>query len=132
MKVYKQKDKIIFEFPAEQPRYNPYMGDDPVGTHPTFTGIIVPQKNSTELEIGFACVIDMDYKGKEDQWSDIQVHWDGDKDSFIKKCEELGMSWFEYRRCAKCRGPIYGAAVSSKELDEKYGGPVCHITCDDE
>lgn len=124
MKVYKQDGKIIFEFPEELPRSNPWTEGD-VGSFPYFTGIIVPQKNCSDPEMGFAGTIDMDYKGKPDQWSDIIVHWHGEKEDFIKKCEELGVEHFEYIRCAKCKGPIYGTATFSK------GGPVCTFTCEE-
>ena len=129
MDIYKKDGKIIFEFPEELPRSNPWTDRD-AGSYPYFTGLIVPQKNCDDPEMGFAGTIDMAYKGKPDQWSDIIVRWNGDKEGFIKKCEELGVEWYEYQRWAKCKGPIYGSATLSAEIEKKYGGSVCSITCE--
>ena len=100
MKIYKQDNKIIFEFPAELPRQNPYMEDDEqhlLGTYPTFTGLIVRHRkdDSHYDEIGFAGTIDMDYADKPDQVSDIIVAWDGTEEEFRKVCAELRLNIFE-------------------------------------
>lgn len=99
--IIREKDnKIIFEFPKFQRRFNPYMMDDEqnlLGSYPTFTGLIVRHKeNGSDWdEMGFAGTIDMDYKGKPDQVSDIIVSWNGDEESFKKKCEELKLNVHE-------------------------------------
>ena len=90
MKIEIKEDKIIFEFPATQPRYNPY-DDQSYGTHPTFTGLIIKHRKDGNHfdEMGFAYTIDMDYKDKPDQVGDFAVMWDGEEEDFVKKCEEL-------------------------------------------
>ena len=108
MKVYKKDKKIIFEFPEEQKRCNPYnhMYQDKVekcedvgctGTYPTFTGLIVRNnKDGNDYdEIGFAGTIDMSYKDKGDQVSDFIVKWWGEEEEFRKICKELGIGIFE-------------------------------------
>jgi len=126
MKDYYSKEDghLVIRVPLLSDRYNPYE-DGITGDMPTFTGLIIPQKN-----MGFAFTIDMDYKDKPDQWGDIEFNWVGDRESFIKKCSELGIDVVEYEKCANCKGPIYGCSTMSLELDAKYGGPVCSITCD--
>lgn len=120
MKITKVGDKVVFEFPAEQQRWNPYMGDDDqkhLGTFPTFTGMIIHHlENGGDYdEIGFAYTIDMDYKGKEDQVSDIVVSWGGEVEDFKKKCGELGIDCIEYPNCAYCGYVLMGSFT----LDEK-------------
>lgn len=132
MNIRKENGKIKFEFDAELPRQNPYMDDGAdCGTFPMFTGVIIPQKNCSEPEMGFAATIDMDYKGKGDQIGPIIVAWHDDVDKFRTTCALLGIDVMEYEKCANCRGPIYGCSTSSLELNNKYGGPVCSITCDE-
>jgi hypothetical protein len=93
MNVRKEDGKIIFEFPAEHPRYNPYMADEDqhlLGEMPYFTGLITHHKGESDYdEVGFAGTIDMSYAGKDDQVSDFIVMWDKDIESFKKKCAEL-------------------------------------------
>lgn len=103
MEIYKRDNKIIFEFPVESNRYNPYGSDEEnekgvFGTYPYFTGLIVRHRKdgSDWDEIGFAGTIDMDYAGKPDQVSDFIVSWNGEEDEFRKKCEELGIGIHEY------------------------------------
>lgn len=90
MKVFKQDGKIIFEFPAELRRHNPW-DEHFEDVYPFFTGLIVRHrdKGNDYDEIGFAGTIDMDYKDKPDQVSDIIVAWHGTEEEFIKVCKEL-------------------------------------------
>jgi len=88
MKVIKEKDKIIFEIPYWTDIYDK-QDDKPVGKHKTLAGII--EKDSFgEVKMGFADVIDMSYKGKENQYSDIMIHWHGcGEEDFEKLCKKL-------------------------------------------
>ena len=98
MEVYKKDGKIVFEYPAEQKRHNPYMPDDAdVGTHDTFIGFIERHReNGNDYDnIGFCYRIDMDYKDKPDQWTEIIIRWDGEEKEFKEKCEELGIDVIE-------------------------------------
>ena len=97
MNIKKENGKIIFEFPESSPRSNPYMEDDQqhlLGNYPFFTGLVVYHRKdgSHYDEIGFAHTIDMDYKGKDDQVSDIVVARDGDEKEFLEKCKELELN----------------------------------------
>jgi hypothetical protein len=95
MKIDFNEKEINFTFPRFQNRFNPYDEDGEYGLYPTFTGLVVRHgANGNHWdEIGFAGTIDMSYKGKPDQVSDIIVAWDGDEDSFIKMCEKLSIGW---------------------------------------
>ena len=67
-----------------------------LGNYPSFTGVIIHHKGENDYdEVGFAGTIDMSYAGKPDQFSDIIVKWDGDVESFKKKCAELDINWAE-------------------------------------
>jgi len=94
MKVYKQKDKIIFEIPFWSKRFNPYMPDEDVGEYKTLTPLIVRNKDGND-EMGWALTIDMDYKGKMDQFTEIMIKWFGEEKEFIKINEELGLDIVE-------------------------------------
>jgi len=95
MKIYKKKDKIIFEIDYWTPRHNPYMEGENVGSHPTLIGLLCKDKFGND-EMGFAKVIDMDYKGKSDQFTDIMIHYWGDEKEFKKICEDLKIGWIDY------------------------------------
>ena len=81
MKIYKKDDKIIFEIPFWTKRSNPWMEGEDVGEHKTLIGVICNDEFGNE-ELGFAKVIDRDYKGKDDDITDIMIHcWKEDKES---------------------------------------------------
>ena len=79
MKVYIKDNNICFEEPAYKQRYNPYS-EDYFGSYPTFTALIDEKENV----MGWAYTIDMDYKGKMDQFSSIVIEWPGSKEEFLK------------------------------------------------
>lgn len=96
MEIKHTKDEITFTFKSFQPRYNPYLSEldqHTLGDYPTFTGLII--RHPGYDEIGFAGTIDMDYKGKPDQVSDIIVAWQGDEEDFKQKCKELEIDIIE-------------------------------------
>jgi len=110
MKVYRKDDKIIFEVDYWSKRSNPYMpNDEDVGKHKTLIGIICNDEHGNE-ERGFAKVIDMDYKDKVDQNTDIMIHcWGGNKKEFIELCKKLEIEVYEYPICAYCKKTIFGS-----------------------
>ncbi|MBU0777496.1 hypothetical protein KKF82_04490 [Patescibacteria group bacterium] len=115
MKIYKKDDKIIFEVDFWSKRNNPYMPDEDVGKHKTLIGIICNDEYGNE-ELGFAKIIDMDYKDKADQNTDIMIHyWSGEKKEFIELCEKLEIEVFEYPICAHCNKTIFGCFTVSKK-----------------
>ncbi len=89
-KIYKKDDKIIIEIPFYSKRFNPYIPDLDIGEYPTLTAIIGYDEDGND-ELGFARTIDMNYKGKDDQWTEIQYHYWDNRDDFIKLCENLGI-----------------------------------------
>lgn len=71
------------------------MPGEDVGSHPTLMGLITKDRWGND-EIGFAKVIDMDYKDKGDQWTDIMIHvWDMEKKDFKALCEKLRIGWVD-------------------------------------
>lgn len=69
-------------------------------------------------EVGFAEWIDMDYKDKPDQVSDMfYSSWMG-KSEFRELCKTLGVDVVEHPVCVKCRKVIYGTHGWD-------GGPLC-------
>jgi len=118
-KITKNKTHLIIKIPLRTKRFNPYnemyLGDGYTGDMDNIIGLIIPDKRSSEPEIGFANYIDMDYKGKEDQWTNIFYHYYGDKEDFIKLCKDLKIDIYEYSKCAYCGGPIYGCFTHGKK-----------------
>ena len=97
MKVYKKDKKIIFEFSEEKKRFNPYDEDGDYGYHPTFIGLIDEDEFGNE-EIGFAYTIDMDYKGKADQYTEIVIKYYEEVEDFIKLCKKLDIIVYDIRK----------------------------------
>lgn len=131
MKDYytKEDGHLVIKVPLLSKRSNPY-DEEYWDMMPTFTGIIEPQKNCSEPRIGLAFTIDMSYKDKGDQWTDIEFNWLGNKEEFLAFCDKAEIGVVEYQQCANCKGAILGCATSSMELTKKYGGPVCSISCE--
>jgi len=67
--------------------------DDDAGEHHTLVGVI----DHKEDEFGFAKVIDMDYKNKDDQFTKIMIYcWDIEMKQFKELCKELQIGIVEY------------------------------------
>jgi len=97
MKIYRKGDKIIFEEDFFQKRHNPYMPDGAdCGEHPTYVGLLYKDRWGND-KIGFAHVIDMDYKDKGDQWTDIVIEYQGNEKDFKKLCEDLRIGYVDER-----------------------------------
>ncbi len=89
-KIYKKEDKILIEIPAVSQRFDPYS-EKHYGSYSTLTGIIT-EDESGNLIMGFGHTIDMAYKGKDDQYSDIFFEvWGVEEEEFIKLCKEIGV-----------------------------------------
>lgn len=120
MEVKKVKDKIVIEIPFWSKRHNPYMEGEDVGSHPTLIGIVGKDRDGNE-ELGFAKVVDMDYKNKDDQFTDIFIHfWDWTEGSFTKLCDQLGIDVFKYPECAYCHKSIYGSFTIGDKGNQCY------------
>lgn len=118
MKATKEKDEIVIRIPFMSKRHNPYMDPDAdVGEHKTLIGIIEPMGGYNRK--GLAEVIDMDYKDKGDQHTDIIIESFLEDDKFKELCEELGLDLIEYPACAYCEKAIMGC---SRIADK---GPQC-------
>ena len=90
-KIYKKGDKIIIEIDYWSKRFNPYAPDQDVGSYPTLTGMITKDESGND-ELGFCQTIDMSYKGKGDQYTDIKYHFWRDKKEFEELCKDLGIN----------------------------------------
>lgn len=119
--IYKKEDKIIIEIPFYSERYNPYMSDSSYHSKMNnIVGVIVPVKNCDTPDIGFAYNIDMDYKGKPDQTSEIFYKFYGKRKDFIDLCKKLKIEIREYLKCAYCEEAIYGVFSSKKKGNKCY------------
>lgn len=96
MKIYKKNNKIMIEIPFYSKRFNPYMVNengepDDVGEYPTLTGLITKDRDGND-EMGFCKTIDMAYKDKGDQFTEIMIQYWGSEEDFKKLCRELGIN----------------------------------------
>jgi len=105
-KVYIKKKKLIIEVPLKQERFALFGEYAREGEN--IIGIIEPRANCDFPQIGFAYRIDMSYKGKADQWTEIFYNWDGDEEDFKKFCEDNNIEYFIYSQCHVCKNPIFG------------------------
>jgi len=88
MKIYKKDNRIMLEIECESPRLD-FHGKK-LGSHSTIAGLITIDSSGIS-EMGFAYVIDMQYKNKSDQCSDIFFRWFGTEQEFREKCAELNL-----------------------------------------
>jgi hypothetical protein len=49
----------------------------------------------SDFDMGFCYRIDMDYKGKDDQWTDYFFKWFGNRNEFGKLCKQLAIDVVE-------------------------------------
>lgn len=97
MKITKEASEIVVRIPFTSKRSNPW--DDTINSPMnTLCGFIVHHKSngSDYTEMGLAYLIDMDYKGKEDQVGDFAVMWHGEEDEFRKMCQDVGLDIYTY------------------------------------
>lgn len=111
MKITAENNQLVIKIPLEQDKYD-YFGEKD-GTCDNIIGIICGD------EIGFAYQIDMSYKDKAPQWTEIFLkYWESEAE-FKKLCKKLNLDIYEYPLCSKCHKPIFGACTW------KDGGVVC-------
>ena len=96
--IKKEGEYITIKIPYWTKRTNPYIpeGED-IGKHKTLIGIIAEDQWNNE-EMGFALVIDMSYKGKNDQYTDIKYHFWGDEKEFNEICKKIGIDIIDIRK----------------------------------
>ena len=89
MKVIATKSTIRIEFPRKIKRYNPYL-DKYIGTQNTLVGLVDGTK------WGLCYVIDMNYKGKDDQFTDVIIDMtEFDLKEFKEICKRINVDVVE-------------------------------------
>lgn len=121
-KVFTKGNKLVIEVPLTQTRDNPYDDKEWIGEN--IIGIIEPDPKCNMPRIGFAYRIDMSYKDKPDQWTDIFYQWHGDEKDFKEFCKDSSIEIYEYPQCEYCKGAIYGCFTFGKK------GKMC-MNCED-
>ena len=81
-KIHAKKDTLFIEIPLKSQRFNPYM-EEYVGKMDYIIAVI-----EDENTMGFCYRIDMEYKGKDDQWTDYFYKFHGSQKEFEKICEK--------------------------------------------
>lgn len=83
-KVYKvEEGNLVITIPLKTKRWNPYE-DEPIGEMDNIIGVY-----HSEYDNGLCYRIDMDYKGKDDQWTDFFYKSDVSLEEFQEMCKEL-------------------------------------------
>jgi len=85
--IYIKKENLIIEIPLKQKRFNPYDDSEWMGDN--IIALIMEHKNCNVPEMGFAYRINMEYKGKCDQWTNFFFKYFGEQKNFEKLCEKL-------------------------------------------
>lgn len=115
MKIERINDNLVLTVPLKQSSFDAigeYVGDVPN---------LVGFSDGQNFSINY--LIDLGYK------DDIQlgmefIHFE-DFEELKKACEILGLSIWEYDKCAKCGKTLYGSFTLNKKLEH-----VCLYTCD--
>jgi hypothetical protein len=89
MKISRQGDRLIADIPLTGQRSNPY--DESYSLPHTCVCGLIDRHDGGWDEIGFAHLIDMEYKGKMDQAGGFILMWEGSEDDFLKTCEQFGL-----------------------------------------
>ena len=90
-KTYIKDGSLIIEIPLKTRRTNCYMEskENPTGDIGGMDHVVGIVDNE---EIGFGFWIDMNYKGKPDQYTGILYDWLGGQEDFEKFCKESKIS----------------------------------------
>ena len=88
-KIQKINDTLVITVPLKSRRSNPW--DE--SYHPEMDAIIGLVES--ENDMGLCYRNDMDYKGKDDQWTDYFFKWQGDRSEFEKICSQLSIDMVE-------------------------------------
>ena len=90
MAIYKvDNGNLIITIPLKTFRSNPY-DDEYKEEMDVLIGLYEGEYNN-----GLAYRIDMEYKGKPDQWSDYVFKLNGSKEEFEAMCQELKIDWID-------------------------------------
>jgi len=92
-KIEKIDDELVIKVPLKTERSNPWDEN----YHPEMDAII--GLIESDMDMGFCYRIDMDYKGKDDQWTDYFFKWHGDRQDFEKLCGRLSLDVIEAPKC---------------------------------
>lgn len=95
-KIYKKGKNLIIEIPLVGQRINPY-DPDLKRDMKNICALITKDKDGNE-EMGFCKYIDMEYKGKTDQFTDFFYKWWRDKVEFEEICKKLKIDIIYYDR----------------------------------
>ena len=91
-KIYKKGGNLIIEIPLKEKRQTFYSMDegDPEEMDSVVGLIGLDQYGNDDM--GFCKLIDMSYKGKDDQWTSLFYHhWEGNAEEFEALCKKLGI-----------------------------------------
>lgn len=80
-----ENNNLIITVPLKTKRYNPYL-DKMTGEMDNVIGLYEDEYNN-----GLCYRLDMQYKGKEDQWTDYFYKLNGTKEEFKEMIKELGI-----------------------------------------
>ena len=94
MKITRTPQSLIFEIPRIDHRSNPW-DDNYNPEYDCIVGLILHNKSPRYTEMGFANIIDMEYKGKSDQVGDFIVKYPHSEGNFKKECYRLGLDIIE-------------------------------------
>ena len=99
MKITRTPQSLIFEIPRIDHRSSPW-DDNYHPEYPCVVGLIlhhrlIPDVSSAYTELGFASLIDMGYKGKDDQVGDFIVKYPGSEGDLKVECYRLGLDIIE-------------------------------------
>ncbi|MBP6858208.1 MAG: hypothetical protein KBC33_00030 [Candidatus Pacebacteria bacterium] len=82
-KIEKINDNLVITVPMKSRRMNPWE-DSPGEEMDNIIGLI-----ESDMDMGLCYRIDMDYKGKPDQWTDYFYKWNGSQKEFEILCTQL-------------------------------------------
>ena len=94
MKITRTPQSLIFEIPRIDHRSNPW-DDSYSPEYDCMVGLILHNKKPQYTEMGFANIIDMEYKGKPAQVGDFIVKYPGSEHDFKLECHRLGLDIIE-------------------------------------
>jgi len=88
--IYTTKKHLVIKVPLTAHRSNPW-DEEYKSEIPNIVALV-----ESDTEMGFCYRIDMEYKSKDDQWTDYFYKYHGSKDNFLKLCAKLKIAKIEY------------------------------------
>jgi len=86
-RIEEDESMLVIGIPLKTKRYNPYEKKE-TGEMDNVVGVY-----QEENENGLCFMIDMEYKGKDDQWTDYFLRTDCEFEKFKKLCKELKIKY---------------------------------------